>query len=594
MVSANLFLFLAFTIFQANAEELSTSFFQIFKIFLKPGGFFICFVALMAFFLADRPYRFMVALLSMLAILIWLQGNLLVWNYGLLDGRKIDWDEKSMLGWFEVSIWSLGLILVFLTTGKSARMLLGFATMLGLLQLALFCYQWMTYQPAVNKQIAGTDLRQVADNIFSYSPNSNIVHIIADGFQADVIAELLQEGETGKKFQENLQGFTYFSDNIAAFPYTHMSVPAILTGHYYRNQIPISDFQKKFLGSESILGLAKTAGYEIDMIIEPGALTNIYSKAPHDNLFPLNSQKHISQGEQGFYDAARVFDFSLFRAVPHFLKRQIYNNQRWFAQSVFFKNEFAGLRNFAHMGLLQEATQKMKADRTTPVYKLFHLMLSHTPMVTTPDCQYAGEVLPLVRPNILSQSRCGLIELVRFFHRMKELGIYENSTIVLMGDHGVWVRPLDAVDIIDQENGVRRFIDPRLLGLSNSALAIKPQGVNHSFRFSNVQTSITDTARTIAEVSGFPNSLPGDSVLGLDESVERERKFMFYRYKRSEWRDNHLSPIHEFVIRGNSVDSGSWSYEKTYLENGAVEVRTDESVLWQATSLQPPTKSKLN
>ena len=58
----------------------------------------------------------------MTSILLWAQGNLMVWEYGLLDGRSIDWTKDTWRGWLDFSIWVGGFITA-MVTGSRARWL---------------------------------------------------------------------------------------------------------------------------------------------------------------------------------------------------------------------------------------------------------------------------------------------------------------------------------------------------------------------------------------------------------------------------------------------------------------------------------------
>lgn len=64
------------------------------------------------------------------------------------------------------------------------------------------------------------------------------------------------------------------------------------------------------------------------------------------------------------------------------------------------------------------------------------MIVSHNPMVASADYAYADRVLPSIRGKVKNQVRCGLVEVARLLEKMKELGIYDDATIVLQADHG--------------------------------------------------------------------------------------------------------------------------------------------------------------
>jgi hypothetical protein len=58
--------------------------------------------------ISDKILTFLLAV----AVLLWLQGNILVWDYGLMDGHDILWGEKTFLGLIDTTVWILLLALI--------------------------------------------------------------------------------------------------------------------------------------------------------------------------------------------------------------------------------------------------------------------------------------------------------------------------------------------------------------------------------------------------------------------------------------------------------------------------------------------------
>jgi len=330
------------------------------------------------------------------------------------------------------------------------------------------------------------------------------------------------------------------------------------------------------------LSVAKESGYEIDMAIGRGAVMNIFTRAPHDNLHVLHKKSHVSVKELRKYDATKLFDLALFRATPHFLKKHIYNDQLWFTQSMLTDQSYKSLRNFSDNAFLKRSSTKMTVNRSKPVYKVFHLMMSHNPMVTDSNCRYAGKVLETNRTNVIYQAGCGLLELVNFFEGMKKAGIYDSSTIILMGDHGAWVPPQGMKGVDNPDGKTTNFIHPHVLALATPLLAIKPPGSTGPLKANNAPSWIVDTAATIADISGLEASFPGESVFNLDPELPRDRRFMYYNYSKSEWEANYLEPIDEFNVNGNPVESMSWKHINTYLPESRLMNPLKLSSIWQS------------
>jgi hypothetical protein len=55
-----------------------------------------------------------VVLVFALGLLFWIQGNLLVWDYGVFDGREIVWKDYRLNGIIDSAIWIAVLGIAFL------------------------------------------------------------------------------------------------------------------------------------------------------------------------------------------------------------------------------------------------------------------------------------------------------------------------------------------------------------------------------------------------------------------------------------------------------------------------------------------------
>jgi hypothetical protein len=134
-------------------------------------------------------------------------------------------------------------------------------------------------------------------------------------------------------------------------------------------------------------------------------------------------------------------------------------------------------------------------------------------------------------------------------NRLRQLGIYDETLIILQGDHGSGIKPL-----IDEKSF--DFMPPRLPAL----LAIKLRGKVGPTVLSKAQTSIADIGRSVLEAESFTSSFPGDDVFSIDPGLNRERWFIGYRQA-----DRGNRELVRYTINGSI-------YEKTsYKEEGVLE-----------------------
>ena len=104
-LSLNIFLFAPATIYFGNSAEFVTPIGQLISWWALPAIATLLLVITVGMILPARAYRHYLIVIASLSLLVWLQGNVLAWNYGLLDGRNIDWDARAWQGWVDGSIW---------------------------------------------------------------------------------------------------------------------------------------------------------------------------------------------------------------------------------------------------------------------------------------------------------------------------------------------------------------------------------------------------------------------------------------------------------------------------------------------------------
>ena len=557
IVVANILLFTPLTLYVGNVDEFTTSILSILNIYLLPTVTLIALFTLVGVLLARTMFPRYLIILAMTSILLWIQGNLLVWEYGLLDGRSIDWAKESWRGWLDLGIWGGGLIFAMVFSNRVGSLIIRTAVAIFALQLSLTLFTVSQSSSAFSEKSQFGAAPAALDKIYQFSSKGNVLHIIADGFQSDIFEEIINDSKDGKLLANALDGFVFFKENMGAFPFTHMSIPAILSGKVYQNQKPREAFLNETIGGKSILNEAYAAGHEIDLAV-PEDLAHLYKRSNYTNAYMVPTNKHVTDWEYDIRDAAKLFDLTLFRLSPHFLKKYVYNDQLWLIQLLLSDKKYMGLTFFSHTAFLRQLRDSISVEREAPVYKFIHLMLSHNPMVTNENCEYAGQVLPTARSAVKNQARCGLAEVVSLLEKMKELGIYDNTTIILMADHGAWVAPQGLTDRAgpDGINIVKN--NPEIVALALPLMAIKQPGASGPLQTSLAFSWIPDTPATIASIMGLDTDFEGHSVFDLPAEQPRERRHYSYTYNYSEWTADYLAPMQELIVNGSALDSAAW------------------------------------
>jgi len=543
------FVVLPGSLYMGNRTEFLTAPAPILRLLLVPAALLIA-LALVGLRLArTQDFSRYCSVIAALILLAWVQAYVLVWDYGLLDGSPIDWGTPAWRGWVDLGVWLAGLGAAVALHRRLARPLVtaAFAVVAlqsGLLLTDLFLHR-DTLALKATKRVAAEEIQPMS----RFSGGRNVLHIVLDSFQADVFQEIVT-GPGGAEVQAALPGFTFFEEHLGTFPATYLAMPVIVSGQVYRNHVPRAEFIESAYAGKTILSAAHDAGYEVDVAADSWTL-DLLMKGRFDNAY-LTAQLPLVQ------EAARLFDLALFRLSPHALKPWIYNEQQWLTQRLVTRSVLFKFAYFTHNAFLASITRDFATDRETPVYKFFHLMTPHTPFVVNADCSPSGRVVPRTRENVTAQSRCSLDFVIALLDRMKQAGIYDDSLVVLMGDHGGHVPPVRYRPGTIRQDRMVYELPPDFVGLATPLLAIKPPGASGAFRVSAALTSMTDVAATIDALLGLGGDLPGTSLWDDSHGQSPERRFYAYRWSGRDPVSEYIEVIQEHTVSGSAYQVESW------------------------------------
>ena len=415
-------------IYHGNISEFKVNLIDILKFYAFPGIILFLALIVIGIFLSRKYLSSYISIIFSIGILLWIQGNILVWKYGLLDGQIINWEKSEWRGWLDISLWLILLGLACIFHRKIHRkIVLVASTVILCIQFIQMSFYIFTLPPSSPKQ----DIVKPPQEIFELSLKNNIIHIILDAFQSTIFQDIIDQDMN--YYNQEMEGFTFFRDTVGVFPTTYMTIPAIFSGEHYKNDLPMPEFLNRTLNGKTIPNVLFQNGYDVDIIhIIPQYLQGHYSNG---YLIPTPYLKDNELYKRS--EAALMMDLVLFRYVPHFLKKMIYNDQTWFLQKKIKKEKSELLFSpLSHMEFFSDFITNLERARNKPVYKFIHLETSHPPAVINKDCEYAGEVMPWNKQNHIIQSKCALNQFIKFLDKLKSLGCYDSSMIILQADTG--------------------------------------------------------------------------------------------------------------------------------------------------------------
>ena len=572
LITVNFFLFLPFVIYQGNMDEFPVPFTSILSFFLTPAVGLSLLLMAIGLLLPKTLQRRYISGLFIVGVLILLQGNLLVWKYGLLDGQGIDWARSPWRGYVDGLLWSLLLVLAYFFYRQIYRIVAPVTIVLIFLQLFFIGFSIAQKPEAWKEKEKILCPLLPPEELFQFSSRQNVIHIFMDAFQSDIFQEIIEEDPDF--YYNALQGFTFFRETTGSFPTTRMSIPAIFSGKIYLNDVPMPRFLDTVLKGRTIANALYDKGYYVDFALTIGGIA---TPGKYSVRYAIPVPYGVTDRDYEQTSSALMLVLVLFRCVPHFLKKYVYNNQEWLIQrlaltrlgSPFLSHKDrkgVSIRYFSHNAFVDDMIDNMSVNRDKPVYKFIHLVATHTPMVVDRHCEFAGHVLPNTRENKKIQCKCSFDHVTEFLDKLKSMDIYDSSLIILSADTGDGI----GVNLKNRDNRIEGdAIDsmkdfPNIVGSALPLMAIKPPNEEGPFKISRAQTMLSDIPATINAILNLDVEFPGQAAFQLDPDQSRERKFYYYKWRHENWQDDYFDRMDEFIISGSVFDRTAWRKGSTF------------------------------
>ena len=403
--------------------------------------------------------------------------------------------------------------------------------------------------PPASRETA--DKQSLTPQLYSFSADRNVIHIVLDGMQGTVFSDILKKNP---EFSESFQGFTFFPDALTASEMSYLSFPSFYSGWAYQGHIPISDYLRQTGMNRAINGddLVVTPaflmalherGFDLDILANTGSAMHSRSEyRSHAKYRSLNKSDTVNE-------IARLTDLLLIRILPWIGKRYIYRDGSWY-----FSASYTNLpRSNKAEKVLREFVGSINVDNTKPTYKLIHLISPHGPWTTSADCH--PQIASRSKAARYNQSTCITIATMNFLDDLRHSVVYDNSLILIHGDHGI----CQGMGLPETGNG-----RPLCIGNINPLVLIKPPGNRDALTISKNLVELTDLPATISDILSLPFYGPGQSM--MDNRLNPDRVRIFYRFVPNQVKARRLdryTKVMRYYVKGSIFDASSWRSETT-------------------------------
>jgi len=330
------------------------------------------------------------------------------------------------------------------------------------------------------------------ENQYVVSANENVILLILDYFSNQ---DLLEAQAKYPDLMDCLHDFTYYNNTDCNYYGTFPSITHMLTGKKVDASIPVNDwFYNVWTDPDTI------SFYE--QLREKDYVVNLYSPDTH-HLCGTNDVEIFNTCFSNVTNSSRKVDvfykllfktmtkMSCYRMMPEVLKNIFYTEGSEYADIIAYEDDIIRHNNADfYRGLLEEG---LTADKRSNYFIVQHLLGTHE-YTTTAECMQSPK-------STLEDTAKGCMVMVEeYLNQLKQLGVYDNSTIIVTSDHG---------DMVD----------------SQVIFYIKEPGVKReTVAQTNAPISLHELRPTIAQAAGLNASQFGQTIYDFTENEQRERE----------------------------------------------------------------------
>ena len=495
-------------------------------------GFALCVLVLViAYLLYDNLYNALLVCFLTGFVCTYIQGNYLISHLPSFDGAVADWSEylpemkQSAMLWVIVFVIVI-LILRFIKI-KNFRLFTSFVSVLisAMLAVSLISIN------IKNKGTAPKDETFVIsrDYMYEMSSQKNFIIFLVDATDATSVTEVM---DLYPEYKEKLSGFTYYPDTLAGYSFTTRSIPLILTGEWYENQMDFSDFYTQAMDKSPLIKKLEEQNYDLDLY-DTGLIYNSENVYKFQNIYKTTN-KFTSRKD---YLIAQL-KFVGFKYAPYFLKKYFTVSANVYLPlqmmvtengEKFTRRTASDCKSRIYNWTDGCAYNQILKDEVTytedPVFHYIHLEGSHLPFTFNKDMVYDSTKSYTYYDKVAAS----LTIITSYCEKLKEAGIYDNTAIVVLADHGY----------------NRIHDDAKAFGRQNPLLMIKGFNEDHEMNTSSVQISYDDLQQIYSRLLDGALS---DEVVDYQEGEVRTRRFLHLRYLG----EDHLT---EFETKSNAADT---------------------------------------
>ncbi len=515
-VSFMLFLYAPLELYFTNKNEFWFDFYKlgptmllVFLLAALAGSF----AFLVLYMIHERLYQAGLTIGFIAFLVTYIQGNFFVNNLPALDGTAIDWSQyggeriKSVIVWIAVIIAVILLLRIlhmerFYGVVKIAASGIGFVLIVALVTVCI-------RNDGLERKKA---MQVTTHNLYEMSDDQNFIILLLDAVDGRNMTELLEEYP---EYCDLFGDFTYYPNMMGAYSSTQMAIPYIFSGEWFEHEQPFDAYNANVYKQAEIFDTLEQAGYKLGMYEAelPARDESIYR---FENV--LEEQGRISSYWEFLKSELKLVGV---RYAPLDLKKFCIFDTSYFGAMQAAPEGYEAY-NWINYYFYRSMLDTPVTHTDQKCFKFIHVEGGHVPF------RYDENVDIKEDADYTDNLKASMTITREYLERLKKEGVYDNSAIIIMADHGY-------ADTVVSNASLER---------QNPIFFVKGVNEKHELQVNNAPVSFTDLQEAFQRL--LAGSF-GDEIFDAKEGEQRERRYLYF-----EWlKEDH---IEEYYQTGDAWD----------------------------------------
>lgn len=457
----------------------------------------------------------------------WLQGTFGILKVGEMDGHTVPWNEYYIEFCIDGLLWLLLIGICIAASlsrrGKVRQILNGvnaFVSAMLIVSLVILIL------PCLGENKMNPNGYATEKDLMNLSGKGDIIVFLVDMTDEDFLEQVLEETPD---IAESLAGFEYYSNMSASYAKTRWAVPYLFSGVYLRRGNPtgeVNEVCENEVYWDELLNKGYEFGLYTDDELVPDRMkeyANNYVKAD----FSITDKKKF---------LVTLYKFTMCKYAPDAVKPLAWFDGYEFEERKKLESEYSCWTTYNLTFLDTMKKQHLQVEMDDPQYKFIHISGSHAPWSND---EYGERIAGTT--DVITCTKGAFRLIIQYMEQMKELHVYDSSSIIIMADHG-------------DHQGYP----------TSPCFLVKPANAVGKLAENSAPVSHADFAATILELAGIEHEVYGKSVFEFDEDEMRERLF----YMAEGYYENGLGNVRWKLIeyQVDSEDNKTENYTVTGVE----------------------------